>query len=317
MKKIYWRIIIGIISCLAICLLLTRCNFSYLNKLSPKAIVTMLLLALLSITTEFIYLNMLLKASSLFTGVINTVLIYCSSYIISTFTTYYIGVASYIIILKKTAKTTYKRAFSNSLTDMFIRYSLRAAFAFIGIVLLFGSKYIWILAAGVIAIMLACVLLKNIIMKIFLKIPYASYMTRYYPEMINSLSDFPKKKLAILFFIALAHLFMESIVFFYILKQFGYEYTLLIILSIRNLGLFIGYLSFFATFSIVEDLGVVGLWVFSGMDPSAAFLAVAINRILLTIIPAIISIAISSCFFTGNGKQVGAMHISNKPNSKT
>jgi uncharacterized membrane protein YbhN (UPF0104 family) len=297
MKKIYWQIIVGITSCVVLYQLAVRCNFSQIKKLSPATMETVLLLLFVYILVDISYLNSLLKASAAFTGFKNTLLLYCSSHIIATFSTYYVGLASFIIMVKKTVRTTYKHALSCSLADLLIRYSLRIAFATLGIGYLFGCRYLLMLPGTALLILMLCMLFKKKLMALLLRRPWTSSVVQYFKDMKGSLAGFSMNKLTALFLLAIVHLFTESLIFFIILKQFGYEYNLLLVLGIRSLGLFIGYFSFFPAHSVVEDLGVIGLWVLLGTDQGAAFLAVIINRIIITIIPAILSLIIVNCFF--------------------
>jgi uncharacterized membrane protein YbhN (UPF0104 family) len=297
MQKKIWQILIVIIGCIAFYRLLINFDFNTLNKLSFKTIQLLFCITLAFLAVEILYLKFLFITTSLCVGTRQLLFLYFASHMIGTFSTYYIGLASFIIMLKKTAQTTYQHAASCSILDLSVRYSLRILLACAGTGLLLSGYYSWVIIVAVIIVFSFVIITPNKLQNILPQTELMRRLWKHVGDIKRTLMSYSRKKILLLFVFAIISLLFESLVFLCIIYSFGYGYNILLIIGIRCLGLFISYCSFIPAFNIIEDLGVVGLWLLVGMDTNVAVAATAISRVFITFLPLCMSLVVVTFFF--------------------
>ncbi len=297
MQKKLWQTLIAIIGSIALYRLLVNFDFSMLNMLSLKTIQLLFCITLVFLAAEIIYLKILFMVSSIYVETRQLLFLYFSSHMIGTFTTYYIGLASFIILLKKVAQITYKQAATCSMLDLSVRYLLRLLLACAGTWFLFKGYYSAIIIIAAVSIFFIIIIFPRKLENIFTKTELSRRLWRYSVEIKQTIMSFSYKKILLMFVIAISSLLLESLVFLYLASALGSSCNFLLILGIRCLGLFIGYCAFVPAFNIIEDLGAISLWLLVGMDMNVAITATVISRIFITLLPLCISIVIVTLFF--------------------
>ena len=297
MQKKLWQTLIAIIGSIVLYRLLVNFDFSMLNKLSWETIQLLFFITLVFLAAEIIYLKILFMTTSIRVGTRQLLFLYFSSHMIGTFTTYYIGLASFIIMLKKTAQTTYNHASTCSMIDLFVRYSIRILLASAGIWFLLNVYYCGVIIIAAASVFFIVMIIPNKLQNILPKTEPIRRLWKHIGEIKRIIMSFSRKKILLLFVFATSSLLLESLVFLCILYEFGLSCNFLLIIGIRCLGLFIGYCALIPAFNMIEDLGAVGLWMFIGMDMNVAVAATVISRIFITLLPLCMSIVVVTLFF--------------------
>ena len=285
--------------CVLLYQLIVDLDLSHAGRLSFTTFGILSVVALCFVVVEIIYLGFLFKGFSVGAAHRDASVLYFSSLLIGTFSTYYIGLASFIFLTKRVLRITYEEALTVSMLDLFMRYSLKGLFAAAGLAGLIGIRSsLWIGVALLVATLCGLVLIGGA-RRLLRRHKGLTRLRDSLATMKEVLRSVDRRRMVPVFVLACAALVLEGLIFYIILKQLGYRTNLGMILCVKSLGLFIGYLSLVPTMNLVEDLSVIGLWMLVGLDQNVAAIAVVINRIFFTGIPFLLSIVAVNVFFKG------------------
>jgi len=199
---------------------------------------------------------------------------------------------------KRVLKISTKRAIFVMGIEIFIKYSFRLVFCFIGAAILFWdklSKFTTHIAVGVVVVICFALVLRKMFSSPFKK-RYLAKISSYYIVIKEALLKINKKKMFLVIVLYSLIALLHVLIFCRIMSNFGYSRNIFVILCVLSVGFMAGVISLIPMGIGPKDLTSVGLLMFIGIDKNSAISCVLLDRVFFTLSYLILSIIIVNIF---------------------